>query len=90
MTTCDSYAPNPYTSTLTARFPITFQSPQSFQIISSGLDGLYGVGGQYVTSSTSSAVVALPVDTTHTFSGSTIGTTVSADTDANDPQPGGR
>ena len=81
VTICDSYAPNPYTSTLTVGSPITFQSPQSFQIISSGLDGLYGVGGQYVTSSTSSAVVALPVDTVNTFFGSTIGKSVSGDTD---------
>jgi hypothetical protein len=26
-----------------------YQSPQTFQIISSGADGLYGVGGRYVT-----------------------------------------
>ena len=45
-----SYSPNPYTSSLTAGTPSgmpTYQSPQTFQIISSGIDGLYGVGGQY-------------------------------------------
>ncbi len=62
-----SPAPNPYTTT-TSIAPTTgtvsFQKPQSFQIISSGLDGLYGVGGQYVpsTASTSSATIALPYD----------------------------
>jgi general secretion pathway protein G len=58
-----SPAPNPYTSTLSVAPPVvTFQSPQSFQIISSGLDGLYGIGGQFSPSSTSSTAEALPVD----------------------------
>ena len=67
-----SPAPNPYTSTLTVTNPagssptgtVTFQKAQSFQIISSGLDGLYGVGGQFVppTTTTSSAVNTLPFD----------------------------
>src|SRR5262249_21138606 len=45
-----SPSPNPYTSTTTAPTSgtITYQNPQSFQIISSGLDGQYGVGGQYL------------------------------------------
>ena len=44
-----SPAPNPYTSTTTvpATGVTSFLNPQTFQIISSGLDGLYGVGGQY-------------------------------------------
>ncbi len=58
-------APNPYTNNLTAQItngvslPVTYLNPQSFQIISSGLDGLYGVGGQYAPN----AAVALPLDT---------------------------
>ena len=48
-----SYSPNPYTSTLTEAYSavntagppnVTYQTPQSFQIISAGIDGLYGVG----------------------------------------------
>lgn len=63
-----SPSPNPYTSTLTAGTTsgtISFQQPQTFQIISSGSDGLYGVGGQYVSSSQATAM-PLPVDTAHT------------------------
>jgi len=44
-----SPAPNPYTSTVTVpgTLAATFLNPQSFQIISSGIDGTYGVGGLY-------------------------------------------
>lgn len=58
-TGCVSIGPNPYTSTLTVppTGVIAFQSPQSFQIISSGVDGLFGVGGQYSSDSTSSLVL---------------------------------
>ena len=84
---CSSFSPNPYTASLTigvpAGTPITFQNPQSFQIISSGLDGLYGVGGQFVSNLQSSATVPLPFDAVNTFSGSTMGKTLGADTDAN-------
>ncbi len=46
---CVSLAPNPYTSSLTlTTSPTTFLNPQSFQIISSGIDGNYGVAGQYL------------------------------------------
>ena len=62
-----SPAPNPYTTTLTTPFtangaylPATYLNPQSFQIISSGIDGLYGVGGQYAPDNTAEA---LPWDT---------------------------
>ncbi len=61
--TAGSLVPNPYTSTLTVpgtQAP-TFINPQSFQIISSGIDGLYGMGGQY---NPNSAAEALPLDTT--------------------------
>src|SRR5271166_4042361 len=60
-----SPAPNPYTSALTAPFsgtiPLatTYLNPQTFQIISSGVDGLYGVGGQYTPNVTGEA---LPLD----------------------------
>jgi prepilin-type N-terminal cleavage/methylation domain-containing protein len=63
-----SPSPNPYTSTATAGTQsgtVTYQSPQTFQIISSGVDGLYGVGGQYVAPS-QSATVDLPLDPAHT------------------------
>jgi general secretion pathway protein G len=65
--TSGSPAPNPYTSALTAPFngnvPLatTYLNPQSFQIISSGIDGLYGVGGRYAPDS---ATEALPYDST--------------------------
>jgi prepilin-type N-terminal cleavage/methylation domain-containing protein len=57
---CFSFAPNPYTSTVTvpATGVVAFQKPQSFQIISSGVDGLYGVAGQY----TPDAGTSLPLD----------------------------
>ncbi len=60
-----SPVPNPYTSALTAPFngtiPLatTYFNPQTFQIISSGVDGLYGVGGQYTPNVTGEA---LPLD----------------------------
>jgi prepilin-type N-terminal cleavage/methylation domain-containing protein len=62
---CQSAAPNPYTSSLTAQFngtvpvPTIYLNPQTFQIISSGADGLYGVGGQY---SPNAATETLPLD----------------------------
>ena len=40
---------------------VTYQRPSTFQIISSGSDGLYGVGGLYQQSGGS----ALPLDTTN-------------------------
>jgi prepilin-type N-terminal cleavage/methylation domain-containing protein len=67
-----SPAPNPYTGTLTIQYnatsnpagppSVTYQNPQSFQLLSSGLDGLYGVGGQYVSNLSTSAAVSVPVD----------------------------
>lgn len=63
-----SPSPNPYTTTLTAGTTsgtVSYELPQTFQIISSGADGLYGVGGQYLSSSQSSGV-PLPVDPNHT------------------------
>lgn len=58
---CQSQPPNPYTSTPTAPTSggATFLNPQSFQIISSGFDGQYGVGGQYLPDSSAES---LPVD----------------------------
>jgi prepilin-type N-terminal cleavage/methylation domain-containing protein len=60
-----SFAPNPYTSSLShagaATPTVTYLNPQSFQIISSGIDGLYGVGGQYVSSSSASATSTNPL-----------------------------
>ncbi len=68
-----SPSPNPYTTTLTAGSPggtVTYQKPQTFQIISAGVDGLYGVGGQYVQQSTSSTE-PLPFDSVHSYNGGT-------------------
>ncbi len=61
-----SAVPNPYTSSLTTPgtgLP-TFLNPQSFQIISSGIDGLYGVGGQYQPDNTAGT---LPYDSSSTY-----------------------
>lgn len=61
-----SPAPNPYTSVSSAAYngttyvSTTFLNPQSFQIISSGVDGTYGLGGQYLPDASES----LPYDTT--------------------------
>jgi len=69
-----SPSPNPYTTTLTAGSPsgtVTYQKPQTFQIISAGTDGLYGVGGQYVQQSTSSSTVPLPFDSVNSYNGGT-------------------
>jgi prepilin-type N-terminal cleavage/methylation domain-containing protein len=74
-TYCTSLSPNPYTGTLTANNPVgalstgtvTYQKPQTYQIIASGVDGLYGVGGQYVTNTTTSATVPLPFDANNAF-----------------------
>ena len=59
---CSSPAPNPYTNTLTVPTggATGFLNAQTFQIISSGLDGLYGVGGQYTPDST----ITVPLDST--------------------------
>ena len=73
-TTYLSPSPNPYTSTLsttistsgasTGTSVVTFQKAQTYQIISSGIDGLYGVGGQYIApgASASSSQIPLPID----------------------------
>jgi general secretion pathway protein G len=58
---CESFPPTPYTSSLSVPATgntATFLNPQTFQIISSGIDGLYGPGGQYLPDSTE----ALPPD----------------------------
>jgi len=55
-----SPAPNPYTSSVTVSSSganVTYINSQSFQIISPGADGRYGVGGLYEASSTSGALV---------------------------------
>ena len=76
-----SPAPNPYTSTLTVPSVdaanntisgnVSFQKAQSYQIISAGADGLYGVGGQYVATTSNSAAgsVPLPFDANDTYAG---------------------
>jgi general secretion pathway protein G len=68
---CLSPPPNPYSATLsvTPSGSVTFQKPQTFQIVSPGVDGLYGVGGQFVSPSatTTSASTSLPFDPNNTF-----------------------
>jgi prepilin-type N-terminal cleavage/methylation domain-containing protein len=69
-----SVSPNPYATTQTnstASGSVTFENAQTFQIFSAGVDGLYGVGGQYIASSqaTTAANSALPFDGNNTFAG---------------------
>jgi hypothetical protein len=47
---------------------ITYQAPNSFQIISSGIDANFGVGGAFVPG----ADKALPPDLANTYAGSTL------------------
>lgn len=63
-----SPSPNPYSTTIThpTSGTVTYQNAQTFQIISSGVDGLYGVGGQYIQNTTS-ASVPLPFDPNNTY-----------------------
>jgi prepilin-type N-terminal cleavage/methylation domain-containing protein len=78
-----SPSPNPYTTTLTANNPtgalstgsVTFQKAQTFQLFSPGVDGLYGVGGQFIPPSSSSSTASnpLPFDVNNTWAGA-IGT----------------
>ncbi len=61
----------PATSTAaTQSGTVTYQNPQTFQIISSGVDGLYGVGGQYVASLPVGHVPPCRFDSVHTYNGS--------------------
>lgn len=57
-----SPSPNPYTASLTigGGGVVSYQSPQSYQIISAGADGEFGPGGQYLPNSPQSTV---PIDT---------------------------
>jgi len=83
MNYCGSYSPNPYTSTTTIAQPtstnpvsptiVNWQNPQSFQIISSGLDGLYGVGGQYNSNAQGPGVELLPIDNITTVPSTDVG-----------------
>lgn len=60
---CISPGPNPYTSNSTydagASYLANFINPQSYQLISPGIDGQYGPGGRYQANT---AGQALPVD----------------------------
>lgn len=74
-----SVSPNPYTATLTVTTTgtVTYQKPQTYQILSAGVDGQYGVGGQYVTATTpgsGSSTNPLPFDSYHTYAGSSLTT----------------
>lgn len=51
-----SPAPNPYTTSIPAPpagSAVAYQKKETFQIISAGTDGIYGLGGQYVPDATS-------------------------------------
>jgi prepilin-type N-terminal cleavage/methylation domain-containing protein len=65
---CISPAPNPYTSSVTfdRNTPTVFLKPQTFQIISSGVDGEYGVGGRYDSETTGEALPHDPANTSTT------------------------
>jgi prepilin-type N-terminal cleavage/methylation domain-containing protein len=76
-----SGSPNPYTSTLTNGTPtgvVTYVKPQTYQITSPGLDGLYGVGGQYVppTATTASTGNPLPFDPNNTVTPNNVSNTL--------------
>jgi prepilin-type N-terminal cleavage/methylation domain-containing protein len=65
---CSSPAPNPYAATLsypTAGRPVTWLSAQSFQILSAGVDGQFGIGGQYAAAADDD----LPFDSVNTSTG---------------------
>ncbi len=66
-----SASPNPYSTTTTrpTNGTVSYWNAQTFQIISSGADGLYGVGGQYIQQ-TQSATQPLPYDPNNTYYGS--------------------
>jgi general secretion pathway protein G len=85
---CGSPSPNPYTSTLTANnaagaaLPngtVSYQKPQTYQIVSAGVDGLYGLGGQFIsgTQRASTATNVLPFDKDNSF----VGTLATAELD---------
>jgi prepilin-type N-terminal cleavage/methylation domain-containing protein len=65
-----SAAPNPFTVTSTMAPSVTYHAPNSAQIISAGIDGLFGVGGAYSPGSDR----ALPPDLANTYAGSTLET----------------
>jgi prepilin-type N-terminal cleavage/methylation domain-containing protein len=67
-----SVSPNPYTVSATTGTNITYHAPNSFMIISAGIDGLYGPGGAYIPG----ADTPLPPDLANTYAGSTLETDV--------------
>jgi general secretion pathway protein G len=85
-----SAPPNPYTSTLSYNNPVgalptgiaTYHKPQTYQIISAGVDGLYGVGGQFqqLSGSTTAVTTALPFDAPNAVDIKAAGNTPEKDT----------
>ncbi|WP_435017126.1 type II secretion system protein [Tundrisphaera sp. TA3] len=71
----ESAGPNPYTvsgpigGTAAAMTSATFQNPQSFQLISSGIDRKWGIGGDYST--TTPKLPFNPTDTSRFFDAGT-------------------
>jgi general secretion pathway protein G len=62
-TAANSPAPNPYTTSTTTAAAVNYVNPQTYQLISSGADGLYGPGGMFKANATGGA---LPFDATTT------------------------
>lgn len=60
-----SPSPNPYTTTTTNAAAVGYINPQSYQLISSGVDGQFGPGGQFKPSATTGV---LPFDAATTVS----------------------
>lgn len=61
-----SPAPNPYTSTPTlsgGSTAVSFVNPQTYQLISPGMDGLYGIGGQFKPDNTAGVLPFIPAGT---------------------------
>ncbi len=52
----NSTAPNPYTTTATTAAVVNYVNPQTYQLISSGLDGQYGPGGMYKANASAGAL----------------------------------
>ena len=62
-----SAPPSPYTNGDPLANPVAYQNPQTFQLISAGRDGLWGLGGGYDGSSPGARLPIYSGDATHVF-----------------------